>query len=46
MSLFSRHYFDAGNAPARSPAGQLDPDDEQRMAELAAIVCDERAILR
>ncbi len=45
MSLFSRHYLEAGDALSRSVAGELDPDDEQRMAELAAIVCDERAIL-
>jgi len=45
MSLFSRHYLEAGDALSRSVAGELNPDDEQRMAELAAIVCDERAIL-
>jgi hypothetical protein len=45
MSLFSRHYLEAGDALDRSPAGKLAPDDERRMAELAAIVCDERAIL-
>ena len=42
MSLFSRHYL--GGVPASSPAGALSADDERRMAEVAAVICDERAI--
>lgn len=38
MSLFSRHYLE--DAPA------LSSEDEARMAELAAIICDEVAILQ
>jgi len=44
MSLFSRHYLEeSGKAP--EPPG-LSAEDQDRMAEIAAIICDEEAILQ
>lgn len=44
--LFARHYL--GEAPKASGdfSASLGPDDEQRMADIAAVICDEEAITR
>jgi hypothetical protein len=47
MSLFARHYLGA-DAETRTPptlGSQLTADEERRMGELAAIICDEEAAL-
>jgi hypothetical protein len=47
MALFARHYLGDADGP-RAPfdAAALSDDDEERMAALAGIVCDEEAIAR
>jgi hypothetical protein len=44
--LFARHYLGQPTTAATDIAGDLSPEDEERMAAVAAIICDEEAITR
>ena len=52
MSLFSKHYLaavpntDSAAEIAAATGGELTAEDEQRMAEISAIICDEEEIVR